>query len=99
LAANFVGGITADGGTDRFAALKQAFAYRPDVIFFLSDADDPMSPSEMADISRLQSRVGTAICVIEFGRSATVPKQNFLIELARQSGGQYGYVNTASLKP
>jgi Mg-chelatase subunit ChlD len=99
LAANFVGGITADGGTDRFTALKQALAYRPDVIFFLTDADDPMSSSEMAELERLYSRLGTAICVIEFGRTATPPQKNFLTELARQSGGQYGYVNTAKLKP
>ena len=52
LAANFVGGITADGGTDRFAALKAALAFRPDVIFFLTDADDPMSASELAEIDR-----------------------------------------------
>ena len=58
LAANFVGGITADGGTDRFAALKQALAFRPDVIFFLTDADDPMSASEMADLEQVNSRLG-----------------------------------------
>jgi hypothetical protein len=99
LAASFIGGITADGGTDRFAALKQALAYRPDVIFFLTDADDPISASEMKDIERIRARLGTAICVIEFGRTAEQPQKNFLTELARLSGGQYGYVNTAKLKP
>jgi hypothetical protein len=97
LAANFVGGITADGGTDRFAALKQALAFRPDVIFFLTDADDPMSTSEMTDLEQVYSRSGTAICVIEFGRTPTAPQKNFLTELAGQSGGKYGYVNTAKL--
>ena len=58
LAANFVGGITADGGTDRFTALKQALAFRPDVIFFLTDADDPMSASELADIEQGESPSG-----------------------------------------
>jgi hypothetical protein len=97
LAANFIGGISADGGTDRFPALKQAFAFQPDVIFFLSDADDPMPASEMADIAKLHERFGTAICVIEFGRDAAMPANNFLKELARQTGGQYGYVNAAKL--
>jgi hypothetical protein len=97
LASNFVGGITADGGTDRFMALKQALAFRPDVIFFLTDADDPMSASEMADVERIYSRLGTSICVIEFGHTPTTPQKNFLTELATQSGGQYGYVNTANL--
>ena len=98
LAANFVGGMTADGGTDRFTALKQALAFRPDVIFFLTDADDPMSTSEMADLEQIYSRLGTTICVIEFGRTPTAPQKNFLTELAGQSGGKYGYVNTAKLK-
>jgi Ca-activated chloride channel family protein len=97
LAANFIGGISADGGTDRFPALKQAFAFQPDVIFFLSDADDPMPASELADLAKLHERFGTAICVIEFGRDPAPPENNFLKELARQSGGQYGYVNAAKL--
>ena len=98
LAANFVGGITADGGTDRYAALKHALAFQPDVIFFLTDADDPMSASEMQEIERVNGRIGAAICVIEFGRTAAVPQKNFLIELAARSGGQYGYVDTTKLK-
>lgn len=97
LAANFVGGIVADGGTDRYIALKAALGFTPDVIFFLTDADDPMSASELYEIDRASERAGTAICVIEFGRDATPPKDNFLMALARKSSGQYGYVNTASL--
>jgi hypothetical protein len=97
LAANFVGGITADGGTDRLAALREAIGFAPDVIFFLTDADDAMSASELAEIARTNRRLRTAICVIEFGRRATPPGSNFLTELARESGGQYGYVNAAAL--
>jgi hypothetical protein len=97
LAANFVGGITADGGTDRLTALREAIRFGPDVIFFLTDADDAMSASELAEISRMNSRFRAAICVIEFGRRAAPPGNNFLTELARESGGQYGYVNAAAL--
>jgi hypothetical protein len=98
LAANFVGGIVADGGTDRLIALREALAFTPDVIFFLTDADDPMSPSELADIARANRRAQTAICVIEFGRRQTPPTGNFLSELAHESGGQYGYVNASQLR-
>jgi hypothetical protein len=98
LAANFVGGVVADGGTDRLIALREALSFSPDVIFFLTDADDPMSPSELADISRANRRSQTAICVIEFGRHQTPPTANFLSELAHSSGGQYGYVNASQLK-
>jgi hypothetical protein len=99
LAANFVGGITADGGTDRLTALKAAIAFAPDVIFFLTDADDPMSPAELAEIARDNSRARAAICTIEFGRRQSPSPGSFLAELAHQSGGQYGYVNTATLSP
>ena len=97
LAANFVGGIVADGGTDRLIALREALTFAPDVVFFLTDADDPMSPSELADIARANRRARAAICVIEFGRRQAPSPGNFLSELARESGGQYGYVNTTRL--
>ena len=97
LASNFVGGVTADGGTDRVVALREALAYAPDVIFFLTDADDPMSDSELKDIARLNRRSQAAICVIEFGRQPTAPARNFLMQLATDSGGQYGYVDTTKL--
>jgi von Willebrand factor type A domain len=97
LAANFVNGITSEGGTDRMIALRAAIAYSPDVIFFLTDADDPMSDSEMAEIGRLNGRARAAICVIEFGRTSTPSPDNFLMRLARESGGRYGYINTATL--
>ncbi len=98
LAANFVGGIVADGGTDRLIALHEAIAFAPDVIFFLTDADDPMPPSELADIARANRRAQAAICVIEFGRRQAPSPGNFLSDLARESGGQYGYVNTSQLQ-
>lgn len=97
LAANFVGGVTADGGTDRVAALRDAIGYAPDVVFFLTDADDPMSTSELAEITKANRRSQTAICVIEFGRKAAPTPKNFLMQLASESGGQYGYVDTTKL--
>lgn len=98
LAANFVGGITADGGTDRMAALRAALSFSPDVVFFLSDADDPMPESELAEVARLNPRAQTAICVIEFGTARSPRADNFLMRVARQSGGRYGYINTTQLR-
>jgi hypothetical protein len=97
LATNVVGGVTADLGTDRYTALKKAISFSPDVIFFLTDADDEMSPSELAEIERANNRIGATICVIEFGRPAAPSRENFLMRLARMSGGQYGYVSTMTL--
>jgi uncharacterized protein with von Willebrand factor type A (vWA) domain len=98
LAARFIGSVKADGGTDRVAALRHALAIRPDVIFFLSDADDPMSAKEVAEIVRLNERLGGQICVIEFGRGNAAPKSNFLMKLAQETGGQYAYVNVLRLE-
>ena len=98
LAARFVGGITADGGTDRLPALRAAVQMRPDVIFFLTDADDPMPASELAEIADLNRRAGVVISTIEFGRGPAKQAKNFLTELARTTGGQYGYVDTQSLR-
>jgi len=97
LAANFIGGVSADGGTDRYAALRQAFNFHPDVIFFLTDADDPMSQSELEEITKLHEQFGAAICAIEFGRTDTPPQSNFLKDLAARTGGKYGYINAAKL--
>jgi hypothetical protein len=99
LAAKFVGGITADGGTDRRNALIAAVALRPDVIFFLTDADSPMPQSELAEIAQLNRHANATICTIEFGRGPRRQSSNFLVELARLTGGQYGYVDTMRLAP
>ncbi len=98
LAANFIGGITADGGTDRFAALKKAIELRPDVIFFLTDGDDGLLPSELAQLYRLNG-AGATICTIEFGQGAVRHRGNFLTELAEHTRGQYGYIDTTRLAP
>jgi hypothetical protein len=98
LAANFIGGVTADGGTDRMNALRQALNLAPDVIFFLTDADDPMSASEMVELERANRRVQASICVIEFGTKPAPMPNDFLARLAHDNGGQYGYVDTTKLK-
>jgi hypothetical protein len=97
LAERFVGGITADGGTDRLPALRAAVQMNPDVIFFLTDADEPMSRSELEEITELNRRSGVMISTIEFGRGPAKQAKNFLTELARLTGGQYGYVDTTKL--
>ena len=97
LAARFVGGITAEGGTDRLPPLKAAIRMHPDVIFFLTDAEDPMSASDIAEVAELNRRAGVVISTIEFGRGPSKQTKNFLTELATSTGGQYGYVDTTTL--
>lgn len=93
LAERFVQGITAYGGTDRLKALLKALDYRPDVIFFLTDAEHGMLAHEVDRVTQ-RNRSGTAINCIEFGRGRAPGQHNFLVELARRNGGQYVYVDS-----
>lgn len=97
LARRFVESVTAYGGTVRETALIEALQLGPDVIFFLTDADDEMSAAELRNIYRLSERHGTSINVIEFGRGPDPRRDHFLRQLARNCGGQYGYINTSTL--
>ncbi|MBN1852619.1 MAG: VWA domain-containing protein [Pirellulales bacterium] len=95
-AARWIMGISADGGTDRVGALNQAIRLRPDIIFFLTDDDTPMSETDLYQIRR-RNRSGTAIHAIEFGNGPPHGRHNFLVQLAQQSGGQYAYIDTRTL--
>ncbi len=96
LAERFVGGITADGATQHEDAIALALRLNPDVIFFLTDADEPtMSARQLARIARLNN--GTNINAIEFGYGPRAGSDNFLVQLARQNGGQHAYVDISEL--
>ncbi len=100
-AENFVDTIAANGGTDHMAALKRALACKPDVIFFLTDADEPkMSNGNLAEIKRLaRDAGGVQINAIEFGVGEKIsPDGNFIQRLAQDNGGQYIYFNVNTLR-
>jgi hypothetical protein len=95
-AAKFVQGVVASGGTEHTRPLLMALALRPDVIFFLTDADQPqLSADELAEIQRANK--GAQINAIEFGFGPTTGDDNFLKRLARQNGGQHAYVDISKL--
>jgi hypothetical protein len=98
LAVDFIGAVVADGGTRHTEALKLAIGMRPDVIFFLTDADEPrLTATELAQIRRLNQSAGASINTIEFGAGASTNRFNFLVQLARQNGGQHVYVDVTRL--
>jgi hypothetical protein len=97
LAAGFVRGITATGGTMRRTALLRALALQPDVIFFLTDADDQMPAGDLRDAIARARRSGTAIQTIEFGSGSNPQRENFLTQLARETGGQHVYIDISQL--
>jgi hypothetical protein len=97
LAHQFVKSITPTGSTEHMAALTLALSLAPDVIFFLTDADQPaLSPSQLRKIHSLNTN-GTAINAIEFGMGTQLDSNNFLVQLARENGGQHVYVDLTRL--
>lgn len=95
-ARRFIGTIESDGGTAHEDALMMAIRLHPDVIFLLTDADDPKLTSR--DLERLERRgAGTIINTIEFGTGPQPEANNFLVKLATQSGGEHTYVDVSKL--
>ena len=94
-AVRFIESIQAEGGTDHEEALRLAVRLHPDVIFFLTDADDPkLTPAQLEKIQR--QAAGTIINAIEFGPGPKPPEASFLEELAHQNGGSYVYIDISS---
>ncbi|PQO46360.1 VWA domain-containing protein [Blastopirellula marina] len=97
LARQLIGSVTAAGGTDHLNALRMALQMKPDVIFFLTDADQPqLLPHEMEEIHRLNR--GISIHAIEFGFGQFDGRRNFLVKLAEANNGQHVYVDTSQLR-
>jgi hypothetical protein len=93
LARKFIDGITADGSTDHEDPLLLALRLQPDVIFFLTDADEPsLTPKQLEKVRRLNGGI-TSVNAIEFGIGPNLRTDNFLVQLARQNGGQHVYVD------
>lgn len=93
LAQRFIKGITASGGTEHQAALEKAIKMGPDVIFFLTDADEPGLSASQLDRIRRMNDGRASIHAIEFGLGPAVRKNNFLSELARENDGKYLYID------
>ena len=99
-AVDFVEDIEPNGQTNHIAALKIALNMKPDVIFFLTDADEPqLTTDELAFITNRNDGVGASINCIQFGVGRYLGPKNFLMRLADLNGGQYSYVDLNKLGP
>jgi hypothetical protein len=95
-AEEFVSAVVPDGATRHAEALKLALQWQPDVIFFLTDGDEPqLRAAELAEIRRLNR--ATTIHAIEFGAGVQPRGESFLQRLAEQNGGKHGYVDVTKL--
>ena len=98
VAERWIRGVAANGSTRHLEALLLAVRMRPDVIFFLTDAEEPhLTPVEMEKVNRLNRRVGASIHAIEFGAGPSQTNNNFLVRLAQSNGGQHTYVDVTRL--
>jgi hypothetical protein len=84
--------IAPDGGTDHMLALRTAFALRPEVVFFLTDAD-LMTNSDVNEI--LMEAGSTRIQAVEFGRGMELGQRTPLARLATTTGGSYLYIDVS----
>lgn len=85
--------IAPDGGTDHQTALRAALAMRPEVIFFLTDAD-LMTERDVVEIRGMGPT--TRIQAVEFGLGANLGGSNPLRKLATSTGGSYRYIDVTS---
>jgi hypothetical protein len=95
-ATSFIDGIKASGATRHMKPLLMALRLDPDVLYFLTDAEDPvLSQSDLQTIRRANR--GTQIHAIEFGFGASNGRYNFLKKLADQNGGKHKYIDISQL--
>ncbi|MGI5832378.1 MAG: vWA domain-containing protein [Thermoguttaceae bacterium] len=95
----FLRALTPEGGTDPLEALSAAIRMAPDVIFFLTDAEEEISTLTLGRIRDMVRRAGVAqIHVIEFGKPSGKHPAAYR-KLAQQNGGVYVYKDVTDLEP
>jgi hypothetical protein len=94
----FVKGISGSGGTEHVPALRLGINYRSDVLFFLTDAADPvLKQSEVDDLAESCLSQRTTIHSIEFGTGPSPGSDRWIEQLARRTGGKYRYLDVTRL--
>jgi hypothetical protein len=82
--------IVPEGGTDHMLALRAALALKPEVIFFLTDADW-MSDNNVTEI--LGEAGGSRIHTLEFAIGTDLGRETPLRRLATSTGATYRHIN------
>ena len=101
LARQFVSSIDAEAGTDHMPALLKALSFKPEVLYLLTDADQPQLSANELNRIRLANRGRTRIHTIEFGEgpaSLDGGRGDFLERLAHQNGGTYRYQDVTAFR-
>jgi hypothetical protein len=99
-AISFVRAVRGDGGTEHLPALKLGLSYAPDVLFFLTDAEDPsLSQTQLSDIRSRAEISLTTIHAIQFNVGPAVGDGGWIRQLAETNRGVYKYVDVSELVP
>ncbi len=99
-AVRYVRNMVPDGGTEHLSALRMALGMNPDVIFFLTDAEEPgMSGRDLTDLIDRAERIGAVIHTIQFGTGGNQSSDSWIVELARATRGKYRYIDVTTFKP
>jgi len=85
--------VRAEKGTEHKAALKHALRLKPDVIYFLTDGDEPrLTSADLGELLRLNSS-NARVHVVEFASSQRESREvTWLQQLASRTGGKYSRV-------
>ena len=96
-AINFIRNMPGDGGTSHLPALKQALSLAPDVLFFLTDADDPsLTMPQLLDIQRRTEISRTTIHTIQFNSGPASNDGSWIRKMAEMNRGSYKYIDVTS---
>lgn len=91
-ALNFIRGVVPAGQTKHFLAIAEGLRLEPDVLFVLTDAQEPaLTPGERATLKRLNR--GATIHTVEFGFGKLPDGVNSLQRLAAENRGQHRYID------
>ena len=97
-AASFVRLMPGDGGTAHFPALRKALSMSPEVLFFLTDADDPiLTLAQLTEIQRRTEISKTTIHAIQFNGGPPMNDGSWIRKLAEMNRGKYKYVDVTSI--
>jgi len=89
----FFSGIIALGGTDHETAVRSALRHKSDVVFLLTDGDEPgLNRVQLDQIRKIASSRTTIHC-IQFGFGELQDDSNWMMKLASENRGTFVYIN------
>jgi hypothetical protein len=97
LAQRFVREMKGQGGTNHLDALSMALDMNPDVLFFLTDADDNPGFQKIQRVIDRAERIGTTIHCVQFGNGGRTFGSNWINQLADTTRGRFKYINVNEL--